>query len=226
MPARRPTIELWHLELADSGERSDQWLSAAERARARAMLSRQARERFVAGRTLARRALATHLGLTDPGQVPLTEGARGRPGLVGGELRFSISHSGGRILVAIGDQDVGADIEQRRLGRVDAGLAERCATAGELGHGLDAWAFFWLWTAKEACAKCVGLGLGLDFRSFEVPRPWGSPVVRLVTASPHSVLSNLGVRWIDVGEGYAAAVASPGEQWDVQHREPPERGAW
>ena len=87
-----------------------------------------------------------------------------------GAPAFSISHSGSVCILACGDAaNIGADIEVSNERHID--VAKRVCTESEL-----AWMnerdreerFFRIWTWKESVMKAVGMGLGLDPRSFEV----------------------------------------------------------
>lgn len=73
----------------------------------------------------------------------------GKPYFKDLSLFFSISHSGDRVIVAVSDREVGADIEKRR--EPPRGVAERFFTERE--RACD---FFEIWTKKEALGKCKG----------------------------------------------------------------------
>lgn len=78
------------------------------------------------------------------------------------DLHFSLSHSAGRVICALGAVPTGADTECVR--RIPSGLIARCCTPAEqrLIHHPDD--FFPLWMCKEAVMKCCGLGLRLPPR--------------------------------------------------------------
>lgn len=210
------TVDVWNFEIPASPGVHDGWLSPAERLRAGSFLHPAARERFVAGRTLARWALAGRLGIDDPALVPIRIGGRGRPEVELSAVHFSISHAQRRVLVAVCDRLVGVDVEEPRPGRTTADLVPRCASAAERAAGVDTREFYELWTAKEACAKATGVGLAIDFPSFNVPQPWGSATPGRVSAPPDHLACGLGVCWINVGDGFVAAVAAAGVAWVVR----------
>jgi 4'-phosphopantetheinyl transferase len=89
-------------------------------------------------------------------------------------LRFNISHSGGRALIALAHVEVGADIELPRPRRTDdiarrffaPGENERLFAISALEARTDE--FFRLWTCKEAFLKVTGEGLSRSTRSYEV----------------------------------------------------------
>jgi 4'-phosphopantetheinyl transferase len=208
------TIAVWRLDLDDVEDVAIDALSAEERVRAARFVHAPARLRFVAGRALARSVLAEHLGLGDPRAVELMIATGGRPRLRDDRLQFNLAHSAERVLLAVGSEPLGVDVERGDPGRVTDALARSCLTADECAEA-DAEAFFELWAAKEACMKATGDGLALGASTFAAPRPWGSPTPRPVMAPDGHRASGLGVCWLDAGAGYAAAVAAPGVHWDV-----------
>jgi 4'-phosphopantetheinyl transferase len=138
-------------------------LPADERARA-AALAGPARARFVAGRAALRKRLASYAGLS-PGQVAIVEGANGKPeARVPSGVEFSVSHSGGLVLLAFGaGTPVGVDVEAiRPRADLDA-LAARFLAPAErdaIRAAADPLlAFLEIWTVKEACLKALGIGL-------------------------------------------------------------------
>lgn len=88
------------------------------------------------------------------------------------DLQFSLSHSGGLSLCALGDTPVGADVElvrPRSPGLPRYALSEREYTWYE-SRGSRWEDFYNLWTLKEARVKCTGEGLFRSpVRTVEVP---------------------------------------------------------
>lgn len=93
----------------------------------------------------------------------------GKPYLNGGNLFFSLSHSGNYAFCAIADCEIGADIQIKAA--YDPKLADRFFTAGErayISRAIDKdSAFLRVWTLKESYIKAVGRGLGIPLASFE-----------------------------------------------------------
>ena len=117
-----------------------------------------------AGRTLLARALAD-AGLS-PG-LPAETDANGKPFLPDAPgFHFSIAHCGERVVCAVADCPVGADLERERPLRHD--IAERICTPAERAALRTAADRFVLWTGKEAAVKAAGLGLRLPLRTVEV----------------------------------------------------------
>jgi 4'-phosphopantetheinyl transferase len=100
-------------------------------------------------------------------------------------VHVSVSHSHDQVAVAVGvGARIGIDVE-----RVDpdpnlAAAISRYLHPRERVWLRDAWAphpneaLHALWTAKEAAAKCVGLGLHLPGHAFWIEAPWGIGLAR------------------------------------------------
>jgi 4'-phosphopantetheinyl transferase len=152
----------------------------------------RAGSRAQAGRAL-HEVLAAYLA-TSPDAVRLAVGPHGKPELAGGGLNFNLSHSGDLALVAVTrERAVGVDVERinpRRdvLALVERALDAEAAAAVRSAPASDRLAVFHLaWARREAVVKCAGTGL-------DVPPP---DTVRQVID-------------LDVGDGYAAALAVGG----------------
>ncbi len=126
------------------------------------------RLRCLVGWLLVQYALGD-IALTTP---KLTE--YGKP-YYGNSLHFNLSHSGEYVAVAVGDHELGMDVEQIATYSLD--VAQKCFNAQELDwikicqihsdiKGGDA--FYALWTAKESLMKATALGFYLPPTSFDV----------------------------------------------------------
>jgi 4'-phosphopantetheinyl transferase len=123
--------------------------------------------RFAGSRACLRLVLGQYLD-ADPAGLRYTTGPDGRPVLAGahaGRLQFSLSRSGGRVLIAVSLTPVGGDIEivRPRAGLADLiasrfGAAEAACIKAGCG-GSPARGFYRHWTAKEAYLKATGRGL-------------------------------------------------------------------
>ena len=92
----------------------------------------------------------------------------GKPYFEKGGIYFNISHSGGLQAVAVGDCEVGVDLEKLR--EVDLRVARRF-TEREYDYvmGCDReYRFVEVWTKKEAYLKYKGTGISGGFKSFDV----------------------------------------------------------
>lgn len=90
------------------------------------------------------------------------------------EIYFNISHSGEWAVCAIGDDEVGIDIEAVGDKDINPSLIRKVLTENEqkylntLSDELKITAFYQFWTMKEAYAKCIGRGLGLAFNKIDI----------------------------------------------------------
>ena len=143
-------------------------LSRDERDRSARFRFARDRERFIAARGALRARLGRHVG-TRPGAIRFAYNAFGKPALApefGGRLKFNLSHSGDRALLAITtDAEIGVDLEHIRPD-VDYGeIARSVFPAAEVDQldGVPAHlyplAFLRCWTRKEAYLKADGEGL-------------------------------------------------------------------
>jgi 4'-phosphopantetheinyl transferase len=205
----RPAAEvhLWIADLEASGWPTADGLPTAERERAGRILDPESTARWAASHWALRTVLARYLD-EEPAMIALEASEIGKPRIAGApaRLEFNLSHSGARALIAVSDRrKVGVDIERIKPGRDFLALAERSfepaaveavRAAAPLRRSS---AFYNAWVHHEALAKCDGGGL-----SGRVGR------LPLVSES------------VDVGSGYAAAVAigattfPPLHKWSIQ----------
>ena len=139
-------------------------LSSDERRGADRIQSPMRRTEHILGRVLARRLLGAALDM-DPISVPLETAPGTKPRLRGSfpVSDFSVSHSGGRVLVGMtAHGHIGVDVEtgrsySERLARrsLDQKEFEQIAVKGDD----RIMAFLERWTAKEACLKAMGIGI-------------------------------------------------------------------
>ena len=167
-----------HIWLADTKQlvpqqsQFEQELSTVERARADRFVNEQLRNDFVLAHGWKRRVLAAYVSQA-PNELEFLDNGHGKPSLVCRSVQFNLSHSAGRVVLALcSDAEVGVDVQFRDR-RVDmAGLAERFfakeealwfASAPE-SQQLDV--FYQIWSLKEAYIKAVGLGMSLSLQDF------------------------------------------------------------
>ena len=164
---------------------------------------------FTVAHGALRRVLGAYLG-ADPAALAFEREAGGRPVLPGGELHFSLSHSGDRALVAVAPfPRLGVDVEVFRAGLDLARLAERNYTPAERGElaaaGADPRAFFRVWTRKEAYVKALGKGLYHPLADFDVS---AGPEARFLAFRDGSRLEGWSLVDLDLGPGRAGALAA------------------
>lgn len=138
-------------------------LAPEERAQATRYRFDRDRRCFIARRGFVRRTLGAYLG-TPPAALRIAADPLGKPKVAGGPP-FSVSHSRDTVLIVIGDDAIGCDIEWRDAALASPGIARRFFAPAEIA-ALDAlegeaWqaAFFECWVRKEAYVKALGEGL-------------------------------------------------------------------
>ena len=125
----------------------------------------------------------------------IVRGEHGKPALAAGGPAFNLAHSGSLALIAVGPDPLGVDVEQHVARRDVVALARRFFTPAEAAVvDADRGAFWRLWCRKEAWFKAHGTGLVLPLDEIDVR----GDVVGWLLAD------------VDVGAGYAAAVACAG----------------
>ena len=191
--AQDHVVAVWRVEL-DVGDRAEELrghLTPDELERFARLQRSEVGRRWLISRGALREILAAQLG-TSPSSVRLKLGPHGRPGIDPvahqTKLDFNLSHSGDLALVATArGQRVGVDVERLRRGRDPLRVADRYFSAAEV-KAMRAFAendrpmeFLRYWTAKEALAKGLGLGLQAPWGELELaPQPDGTMVpVRL-----------------------------------------------
>ncbi len=81
----------------------------------------------------------------------------GKPYFAELSVKFSVSHSGGRVILAVSDKEIGADIQ--KINPRAMRVAERFFTESECEYvGGEVQRFFEIWTKKEAYGKWLGGG--------------------------------------------------------------------
>ena len=138
------------------------------------------------GEKSRRRCLASGLLLKEvlgSDDVALSE--FGKPTLPGGSP-FSLAHSGDYVVLAVSSGPVGVDIEKHRPLRFFELTARFFAAERACADSLSA--FFDLWTAKEALAKMLGVGLALSMRRYVLEKRDGNYIS---LAFPDAVFTSL-----------------------------------
>lgn len=171
--------------------------------------------RFLTGRVLAKTVVGEFLGRA-PQDVRFDATCddcgkpHGRPKIAG--ARFSISHSGDRIGLALTtDTPVGLDVEtttrpaDHSLISYALNETEQADLTG-LADEERALAFFRYWTRKEALMKATGRGLKIPLKDMTLSGP-GTPARLVASADLALKPETTRLADLDPGEGYRAAVA-------------------
>lgn len=159
-----------------------QILSEAERKRMRAFASDRHRHNYLVSHALKRFVIAQILG-ESPDRLTFTATETGKPLIhspsYDRSCHFNISHSEGRVVVAVSQNPVGIDVENTSRSIPDLAIAKRFFAAREYSliaaHPPETQSlqFFKHWTLKEAYLKAEGWGLAnrLDAIAFDVSDP-------------------------------------------------------
>ena len=214
-----PGLAVWLVPHRAAGcliESFSAWADADERARA----ARFARDCDRAAYAISHAALRLVLGAATeqpPASVRYARRPGGKPVLAGEapSAAFSLSHTRGATLIALtGRPSIGADIEttaaldaERTLGVV-AGVEEAARLRAETPPGQLAAAVLRLWVIKEAALKLDGIGLALDPRRI-VAEAGASGIITVRAVAGLANFAPSLVRVLDLGSGFAAAIALP-----------------
>jgi 4'-phosphopantetheinyl transferase len=223
------TIHVWGFSLEGSEivlDRFKAWLSKEERVRAARFIHREDQIRYTLAHGGLRAVLACYLGL-DPVVLQFQAGATGKPILLDQhndpyDLRFNLSHSHGRMLIAVAQgQDVGIDLELIRDKVEVVKLAERFYTPAEYQQVLSragadqARQFYRYWVAKEAVLKGQGVGLvSLQQCEIDCSETVASAAAKISPGAP--MQAGWTIRWLNCGDGWQGAVSACGHEWVVR----------
>ena len=199
-------------------------LDASERARHRRLVFADDRRRFLVAHAQTRIRLGQQLGIA-PEQLRFTDSGHGKPVLIGmasgaqGALRFSLSHSGDFLALAIAtDREIGVDIEALRPVPDADQLVMRFFSAAErkeyesLAIARRNAAFLSGWTRKEAFIKATGEGLSRPLDSFDVSVDPSQPARLLRVDAIPGDLSGWQLRSFDHSADFAGAVVFTGTE--------------
>jgi 4'-phosphopantetheinyl transferase len=152
-------------------------LDDAERQRAGRYGRPELARRFIARRGTLKLLLAERLGIR-PVEVVVGYRPSGKPYLPGRALTLSVSSRGEDGLIAFAEaQDIGVDVERTEAEFPWPELAEMTFSPRErhllaaMDPAMRSGECWRAWTAKEACAKALGTGLGLSLDALPV-LPW------------------------------------------------------
>lgn len=217
-----------HLHIADDPAitasallaRYDAMLNPEEAGRRDRFHFERHRHQFLVARALVRSTLSLYRPDIQPAEWQFATNAYGRPRIVGagaGTLDFNLSHTGGRIVLAVcRAQSPGVDIE--RLDRLEtvSDIVARFFAETEtrallaLPPLMQRRRFFDLWTLKEAYIKARGMGLSIPLQDFSIHLPAeGRPTIHLADG-----VEDDPSRWqfwsLHAGEDYALSLAVSG----------------
>ena len=207
-------------------ERLRQVLSHDEQARADRFHFDVDRRHFVVARGCLRTILSRYLKIA-PAEIQFSYESHGKPQIASAiiqdqQLKFNLAHSGGLAVYAftlVGE--IGVDLEHIRTEFTGDDIARRYFSATEV-QCLDQLpprarhqAFFNCWTRKEAFIKAKGVGLSLALDQFDVTLAPAEPAALLQTRWDQDEAARWSLQTIEVGPGYAGAVAVEAHDWQL-----------
>jgi len=219
-------IDIWVADVdgLEAGvEKYERFLSTSETARSDRFHFTRDRNRYVARHGILRLLLSAYMRCK-PEQVEFYSDPNGKPHVVNRrpetDLQFSMSHSSGLVVFAMG-QSIRVGVDIQKIGGFPElkGLVRRNYAPAEIQEidnsppNARLEVFFRLWARKEAVLKASGNGLSLDLRSVDVSTDaavggtWN--IGRIEGHCP-----DWEFQWMDlnIANGFAAAVAAAGNR--------------
>lgn len=224
LSAHADRVDLWWVDIArlpDAVEDQLALLNAAERARAERFALPALRQRYILAHGALRQILSTYLG-QPPQDLQFTRGPWGKPELSGHPLCFNLSYAGDLMLLAVTQKRaLGVDLERIRpvpemedIAALWFSPLERDAWQ-RLRNEQKLYAFYRVWTRKEAFLKATGRGLSQPLASFSVALEPDHPAALL-----HSP-PELGDAWtlldLPSADGLAASLVIEGSAPELAH---------
>jgi 4'-phosphopantetheinyl transferase len=221
-------VDIWKVSLEQTAmsDSDSCCLSADENARAKRFHFVSDRIRFAHCRVVLRALLARYLSIP-ANEILFDYTPTGKPEIAPEQnpraLRFNVSHSGEKALVAIGCQRrIGVDIERIRNNAETLALADRFFSERERS-GLRAMpehlrlpGFFACWTRKEAFPKAIGDGLSSPLSEFSVTtHPDLEPELEEIRGN-REVRKQWFLGDLGVGDGYRSSIAVEGPRPDLR----------
>lgn len=175
---RADRVDVWRADLAPGGEDLRELLSDEEHGRAARFVREADGLRWAQAHGILRALLARYVD-ADPRALYFVEGPHGKPGLVGHDVRFNLSHSGDALLVAVArGQEIGVDVELPRRTTDHVAIArrilgdEQADRLAALDEPTREREFLRAWVRWEAVLKCRGTGIGGADDPTTASDPW------------------------------------------------------
>jgi len=201
------------------------FLSVDELARAGRFHFERDQKRFIVARGILRKILGSYLN-KHPGKICFEYSPHGKPMLAddpGDEnICFNLSHSGAFALYAITPRKkIGIDIESIRDDISVRQVAQQFFSQNEISslEKIDinkrSRLFFQYWTRKEAFLKASGEGISFPMEQCDVSLINGKGLSPITVQDNNSEISSLYVQDLFPCNGYAAAIAIEGGDWNI-----------
>jgi 4'-phosphopantetheinyl transferase len=224
-------VHIWLVDLDVSDDMLCQYaglLSSVEKERAARFFFEQHRQHYVAAHGILRILLGHYLQ-TDQVDVPLAAMKNGKPvvakPLSSQRISFNLSHSDERALVGITSmRPIGVDIEKVRqipemshiishhFSAAEQALMEALTDAERLRQ------FYRCWVKKEALVKAQGGGLGALSASVTEKQEKNGMIMLTTLDGDTGSHDDWTLKYLEPGEGWAAAVVVQGDNIQVWDR--------
>ncbi len=141
----------------------------------------------------------------------LEEGPYGKPYWGGpGNVYFNISNTNGLVACAVGDTEIGIDVEKTREMWISA--VRRCCSPQEAAYiGEERERFFQIWTLKESYIKQIGEGLHFPLQEVSFCLKGRPPILQpweISCSRPGFFLQRkMGDHWISLCSGKEVRIA-------------------
>jgi 4'-phosphopantetheinyl transferase len=200
-------------------------LSADELARAERFHFERDQKCFIVARGILRMILGSYLN-KHPAKICFEYSSHGKPMLAHNpgddSICFNLSHSGAFALYAITlSKKIGIDIESIRDDVSIEQVARQFFSQNEISslENIDinkrSELFFQYWTRKEAFLKASGEGISFTMEQCDVSLISGRVLSPVTVKDSNSEISSLYVQDLFPGNGYAAAIALEGGDWNI-----------
>jgi 4'-phosphopantetheinyl transferase len=232
-PLQAGECQVWWARPATGARELPALLDQGERGRCARFQRDEDRARYLAAHALARLVLAAHLGVPAPAlafeavcrQCGASDHGKPRLGAAGRGVEFSLSHSGGRVVLAVArDAAVGVDVERLDASRDFAALMPAMLSVAEqrtvaaLPDAEHAGAMLRYWTRKEALLKATGDGLRVAPASLTVTPPDAPPALVAWDVTP-ALGAAAHLFDLSPGPGHVASLAILGPRLAVVERD-------
>jgi len=196
-------------------------LSDDERERARRLVSEQHRRHYIVAHAGLRQLLALYIE-NCPENVTIQHTSAGKPFLLDWpSIRFNLTHSHGRALVAIANKrEIGIDLEQVRPSVDVVGLSKRFLSVRDqafIENGDPSSLherFLKAWVARESVFKAAGTGLIFPLKDDHIELTEDGTAGYLVLGRTQE---SKPVRFLPLEPEWIGAVSSEGTDWRVRY---------
>ena len=222
-------VHVWGFSLdVDAAERTHatHYLSGDEQERVNRLVSGRHQQQIMTAHVVLRVVLSRYCGRR-PQELVIEKTSAGKPFLTDGHgIRFNLTHSHGRALVAIArDREVGIDLEKIRPEVDIVSLANRFLSGQDQAfiEGGDPERrherFLQVWVAREAVFKAEGKGITFPLHHDHVELSSDGKEGRLVRGEGGAEGTNMPIRFLPLESGWVGAVAAEGTNWTVTYRD-------